>query len=170
MERLELATRYRPIHISLLLVCVAPPHRLGNDLYAWERQECGPEARSYLTGLLRSVGVDMAGKSPAEQLADFQRRGAYLARLVECAVEAPADASLAAAYGSVLVKRIRYSYKPRHIALLDPMPAGLVEILREAGLGDRLVGRGEVVCVPGPDDLRAIARLRALFASCDLDH
>jgi hypothetical protein len=170
MDRLQLATRYRPIHISLLLVCAAAPHRAADDLYAWEQQGASAEASEYLAGLLQSVGVD-AGRSPAEQLTEFQRRGAYLARLVECPIEGDADFDrLAAVYGPVLVKRILHSYKPRHIALLDPVAPGLADTLRAAGLGNRLVADGEPIRIPGANDPRAIARVRALIASCDTDH
>ncbi len=170
MERLQLATRYRPIHISLLLVCAAAPRRAADDLYAWEQQGASAEASEYLAGLLQSVGVD-AARGPAEQLTEFQRRGAYLARLVECPIEAGANFErVAAEYGPVLVKRILHSYKPRHIALLDPVARGLADTLRAAGLGDRLVADGQPIRIPGANDPRAIARVRALIASCDTDH
>lgn len=170
MERLQLATRYRPIHISLLLVCAAAPARAGDDLYAWEQQGASAEASEYLAGLLQSVGVD-AGKGPAEQLTEFQRRGAYLARLVECPIEGSDSFDrLAAEYGPVLVKRILHSYKPRHIALLDPVARGLADTLRAGGLGNRLVADGQPIRIPGANDPRAMARVRAVIASCDTDH
>lgn len=161
MARLELATRYRPVHIGLLLVCAAPPASPADDLYAWELQQAGAEAREYLEGLLQVVGVSRE-KSPAEQLAEFQHLGAYLARLVECPLPQAASLEpLAAQYGPTLVKRITFSYKPRQVALLSPVPPGLPEILRGAGFGDQLAASGRGIDVPAPDDAAAIARVRA---------
>src|ERR1700689_1589966 len=85
MARLELATRYRPVHIGLLLVCTAPPALAGDDLYAWEQQAASPDARLYLQCLFRILGVQDA--QPGAQLAELQRHGIYLARLIECALE-----------------------------------------------------------------------------------
>jgi hypothetical protein len=161
MARLELATRFRPVHISLLLVCSAPPALPGDDLYAWDQQAAGEDASRYLRSLFQVVGAG-ATKDPAAQLAEIQRRGIYLARLVECPLEK--DASLNALgmqYGPVLVKRIAYSYKPRQIALLAPVAPNLIDLLRAAGLDDRLVSGGQGIRLPAPEDEDAIARVRA---------
>lgn len=172
IERLQLGTRYRPIHISLLLVCTAPEPEPGDDFYAWERQAAGAGARAYITALLQCAGVEMSdNKSPADQLNEFQRRGVYLARLVECPLQGGDDAEeLASRYGPVFLKRVQYSYKPRHIALLEPAAPGLAEQLRAAGFGERLVADGQAIRIPGGNDARTVARVRALFASCDAGH
>jgi hypothetical protein len=161
MARLELATRYRPVHIGLLLVCAAPPARLEDDLYAWEQQRASGQAAQYLKGLLAVAGVN-AAQPPAAQLAELQRRGVYLARLVECPLAQSASLdSLAVKFGPVLVKRIEFSYKPKHIALLDPAAAGLAQTLNSAGLKEMLFDGGKPIAVPSPDHAASISRVRA---------
>jgi hypothetical protein len=68
---------------------------------------------------------------------------------------------LAAKFGSVLVKRINFSYKPRQIALLSPVANGLAEILTSAGFGDRLVASGKGIEIPVVTDSAAVASVRA---------
>lgn len=76
-----------------------------------------------------------------------------------------ATEALAAKRGPVLLKRIEFSYKPKHIGLLDPVAPGLAEILRGAGLGEKLVNGGRGIEVPSPDDAAAVARVRALLGT-----
>ena len=163
LARLELATRYRPVHISTLLVCAAAPPRIEDDLYSWERQSASPESREYLQSLLAAAGVS-SDKSPAEQLAEFQHLGFYLSRLVECPLattEPPAD--LAQRYGSTLIKRIQLSYKPRRIAILDPVPQGLSELLTTAGLADALINSGKGIAIPATRDSQVLSAVRAIL-------
>jgi hypothetical protein len=165
MARLELATRYRPVHIGLLLVCTAPPASPADDLYAWEQQQASGDATAYIQGLLQIVGVPLS-LAPSAQLADLQRRGVYLARLVECPLEQDsALENLAERYSPVLVKRMTYSYKPRQIALLVPVAPGLAELLRTAGFGDLLIQGGQGIEVPSISDVAAITQIRALLSA-----
>jgi hypothetical protein len=163
LARLELASRYRPIHIGLLLICTAPPEAMDDDLYAWERQNAGVEARKYIEGLFLSVGIGTE-RTPAERLAEFQRRGIYLARLVECPL--PSDAHneniLRMATGT-MVKRITQSYKPARIGLLAPVPTGLCETLRAAGLEEKLIAGGQGIEVPSPGDEAGMGRVRKIL-------
>jgi hypothetical protein len=162
LARLELATRYRPIHISLLLVCAAQPENPSDDLYAWEQRSAGPGARKFVEGLLQTFAINLQIPPPG-QLAELQHQGIYLARLVECPLSPELQLNpLAREFGPVLVKRIAYSYKPRRIALLEPVASGLPEILRTAGFGDRLISQGQGIEFPAPDDSAAIARLRSI--------
>jgi hypothetical protein len=146
-----------------LLVCTAPPASPGDDLYAWEQQAASPDASRYLKSLFQIVGSG-AIQNPAAQLADFQRRGIYLARLIECPVGNDAHVeTIGMHYGPVLVKRIAYSYKPRQIALLAPIASQLVDLLCAAGLGDRLISGGQPIRLPSSGDASGIARIRALL-------
>lgn len=164
MARLELATRFRPVHIGLLLVTTAPPAPPNDNLYAWEQQAASPHAAQFLRALIQVLGTDSA-LAPTAQLADLQRRGIYLARLVECPLEPGiSQEKLAARYGPVLVKRITYSYKPRQIVLLAPVAPGLTDLLRAAGLGEKLIQAGEGIAVPLPDDTASVASLRTSLA------
>jgi hypothetical protein len=163
LERLELATRYRPVHVGLLLICTAPPAAIGDDLYAWEQQKAAPDAKKYLEGLLQSVGIGPE-KTPVERLAEFQRRGIYLARLVECQIAPGKDlkANIATLAG-VMVKRITQSYKPARIGLLAPVAPGLAEALKVAGLNEKLIAGGDGIEIPSPGDKAGIARTRKML-------
>lgn len=164
MARLELATRHRPFHIGLLLICTAPPTNPADDLYAWEQQSASEESRAYIKSLFASVGVTLE-KSSAEQLLDLQRRGVYLARLVECSLpENESTATLAAKYGPTLIKRITYSYKPRQIALLSPVADGLADLLFAAGFTDKLAANGQGIEIPALNDTSTLAKVRATLS------
>jgi hypothetical protein len=163
LARLELASRYRPIHIGLLLICISPPPAINDDLYAWERQESSAEAREYLEGLFLLVGIGTE-KSPSERIAEFQRRGIYLARLVECPLPtgAPLEIISAKAARTMLI-RVTQSYKPARIALLAPVAPGLAEALRAAGLGEKLIAGGQGIEIPSRSDKEGIANVRKIL-------
>jgi hypothetical protein len=161
MARLEEATRHRPFHIGLLLVCTAPPNNPADDIYAWEQQSASPESNAFIQSLFACVGV-AAEKNPIQQLADLQRHGVYIARLIECPLPENAPTKdLATKYGPTLVKRVNFSYKPRQIALLSPAATGLADLLIAAGFSDKLVSNGQGIEIPSPNDARAVAKVRA---------
>jgi hypothetical protein len=163
--RLERSTRYRPIHISLLLMCTAPPMRAEDDLYALEMDTGSAESRAYLGGLLACLGIDSAAHpSSAAKLAELQRRGIYLARIVECPPPpSVSDSEIVARYGKTLLTRIAHSYKPKRIALLEPVAPGLAELLLKATPDIRLVDNGKGIEIPALSDARSVARLRAVL-------
>ncbi len=101
MERLELVTRFRPIHIHLLFVAFDPMPRLEDDFYR------PPESRDFFDSFLSALNIspDAEPRGPrlgtteisprAESsgrdagpamLLEFQRRGYYLTYLSECPV------------------------------------------------------------------------------------
>jgi hypothetical protein len=161
MARLEEATRHRPFHIGLLLIRTAPPANSADDIYAWEQQTASPEAHAYIQSLFGCVGI-APEKNPTQQLADLQRHGVYVARLVECPLpENTPTNNLAEKYGPTLIKRINFSYKPRQIALLSPVAPGLSDLLIKSGFSDKLVSNGQGIEIPAPNDAPAIAKVRA---------
>ncbi len=165
LARLELATRYRPVHIALLLICTAPPAAMDDDLYAWDRQQAGTDAAQYIEGLFLLAGIGPE-KTPADGLAEFQRRGIYLARLVECPLTAggESESTLLKAAGSI-VTRITQSYKPARIGLLAPVAPGLAEALRAAGLGEILITGGKGIEIPSARDKEGIAKDRGILVA-----
>lgn len=150
VERLQRATRWRPIHISLLLICTAPPERPEDDFYATDLGEPSPGSRAYLQGVFKYLGLPSDDSvSREEQLGELQRSGTYIARLVECPL-AP-DASLeglAARYGPDLLKRIEFSYKPKKIGLLDPVAPGLAERLLRSKFAAFVSDNGRPITIP----------------------
>jgi hypothetical protein len=145
-ERLELATRYRPIHIHLVFLALAPMPRLEDDFYR------PPESRDFFDPFLSALDIlPEAGKLGREangreadlsRLLEFQKRGYYLTYLSECPLMAQEDADVAreciSRLASTLIKRIRFNYKLRHIALLGANLAPLIEILQQAGISSLL--------------------------------
>lgn len=142
LARLELATRFRPIHIDTLFVALQPMPRLEDDFYR------PPDARNFFDAFLSALDVLPEARTPGREgngrdadisrLLEFQRKGYYLAYLSECPLPAQEDADMARAsiarLAPTLIKRIRFNYKPKHIALLGTQLDPLIEIFREAGM------------------------------------
>ena len=141
LRRLELSTRFRPIHIGVLFVAFAPLPRPEDDFYG------PPESKDFLDPFLDALaisarpgesgpGADAAGVASA-RLVEFQRKGFYLAYLSECpiiAMEEPVATTISR-LAPTLVRRILLNYKPKQIIVLGQELAPLVEVLRGAGIG-----------------------------------
>jgi|SRR5580692_7216821 hypothetical protein len=143
IRRLELATRFRPIHIGILFVATAPASRPEDDFYS------PPASKQFFDPFMEALEIS-AGKatlqtSPqapgVESLVEFQRRGHFLAYLSECPLPADGQASpeTIARLAPNLLRRIRFNYKPKYVALLGQELAPLVEVLRNAGIGPSLI-------------------------------
>jgi hypothetical protein len=109
--RLELATRYRPVHIHTLLIGAAPPERDEEYLY-----------------------------SSAKESEEMQKAGLYLAYATECPLAKGADVHevVKRAVPTVL-KRVRLSYKPQSIVLFGAPTAELIGPIQAAGLAEKLL-------------------------------
>ncbi len=143
IERLELATRFRPIHISVLLIDAAPPVRFEDYFYRAtnDRPERSPVSREYFDALVKCAGATPGPQvSEDAALAEFQRHGFFLIGAVECAMEShgdPAKALERAAPG--LLRRVNVSYKPKSVAFLSPQTQALIPIFQANGWGARLI-------------------------------
>jgi len=144
LRRLELSTRFRPVHIGVLFVALAPTVRPEDDFYG--PAESKELADPFLDALEIHSSAEKAGSeldahaAGTARLAEFQRRGYYLAYLSECPLpdrNEPA-ASLVARLGPTLIRRIRFNYKPKHIAPIGQELFPLVDMLRVAGIGPLL--------------------------------
>jgi hypothetical protein len=164
MERLQLVTRFRPIHINVLFVALEPRPRPEDDFYR------RPQSRDFFDAFLSALNISAeAGKPNLEsngsegdtaKLLEFQRRGYYLTYLSECPVTPPLPANPSrerplfgasqendestarkciSRLAPTLVKRIRFNYKPKHVALLGSNMAPLIEVFEHAGIGPLLV-------------------------------
>jgi hypothetical protein len=123
MERLEMVTRFRPIHVHVLFVALAPPPRLEDEFYR------PPESRGFFDSFLSALNIstDAEGRGSRLETAEmrpgtesngrddgpallleFQKRGYYLTYLSECPVTTEHSASLHAATQS----RDRAQLKP----------------------------------------------------------
>jgi hypothetical protein len=165
--RLELATRYRPIHVSVLFVVAAPFAPPEDDFYA------PPESRQFFDSFMEAVDILASGNTPsaeakqhddAARLAEFQRRGYYLSYLSECPA-AGEDASANVAIprlGPTLARRIRFNYKPRQSVILGSELSPLREVLERAGLPAASIS---ILEIPKPGDFAQAAQFRSAFSN-----
>ena len=173
IERLELATRFRPIHIGVLFLSDAPPASLADYFYRPDELP-GREGRARLLfeELLAAVGVvphaqeSSAQKDEESRLALFQSAGFFLADCVECPLEESAGtldpADLARRFGPTVVNRVLYSYRPRNVVLLSRITRGMIPIFEQDGLGERLLlHEGGPFELPAPGDREAQERFRS---------
>ena len=134
LQRLEWTTRYRPVHIQVLLLGGIAPEADAAFLYSPEGNYQGEAAN-----LLDALRIASAGKSTDAMLTEFQKRGLLLTHVLECPLEpgvSPADAHL------LLEKqlpsataRIRRSLKPKRLVLFSAELATLAGKFTEAALG-----------------------------------
>jgi hypothetical protein len=117
-RRLEWATRYRPLHISTLILCAMAPERDAEFIYSNSAAFHGPAA-----ALFRVAGITTAGKSAETLHHEIQRTGIFAAYVLDC----PQPLSSAGALGGLLasrlpftLKRIRTSLKPKRVLLASP--------------------------------------------------
>jgi hypothetical protein len=134
LQRLEWATRFRPIHIQALLLTAAAPEADSDFLYSPDSAFTGQAGV-----LLSALGISTKGKPSEEVLADFQKRGFVLAHVLECPVEpstGPDDArALLEHHLPQALIRIRRSLKPKRALVVSPALKPFVAQLSESALG-----------------------------------
>jgi hypothetical protein len=143
IERLELATRFRPIHISVLLIDAAPPARFEDYFYraASDRSERSPASRAYFDGLVKCAGaIPGPGTTEEVALAEFQRCGFFLIGTVECALGGDAEPERAIERAApAILRRVKVSYKPKSVAFLSPHTETLIRMFQANDWADRLI-------------------------------
>jgi hypothetical protein len=141
LRRLELSTRFRPVHVGVLFVALAPPVRPEDDFYgpAESKDFADPflEALDIQSSTDRTTPESNVQAITSARLAEFQRRGFYLAYLSECPLPESIEAAVStiARLGPTLIRRIRFNYKPKRVAPLGQELSPLVDMLRVAGIG-----------------------------------
>jgi hypothetical protein len=143
IERLEMATRFRPIHIQVLLLGDAPPIRIEDYFYRPLRDGESPSvgAKNFFIEMLKaaSIAPDAAANQEAA-LMEFQRRGFYLADAIECPIATPEGLSVRVTdASSTVLKRIEFSYRPKHVVPIGAAVKSLIPLLQRSSVGDRLV-------------------------------
>ena len=143
IERLELATRFRPIHIQVLLIDAAPPARPEDYFYAVtkDRSIRSMDSRAYFDELMKCAGFTADAAIQEESaLAEFQRRGLFLASAIECPIREATELEAAVRkVASTVLLRLKSSYKPKYVALLSKPGRELIGPLSEGGWKDRLI-------------------------------
>jgi hypothetical protein len=159
LERLELTTRYRPVHVASLLLAAVSPKDEPDFLYAGKF--AGEAAR-----VLECVGIGTNGKTAEGVLAEFQRAGYFLAHALECPLDAAeaSDAGRAAllrARAAAVAARIRRSLRPKRAVLISEQLAPLLAELSSSELGCPVVlDNGKPFAIEGLEQSGSLARLR----------
>jgi hypothetical protein len=142
IERLEMSTRFRPIHVRVLLMDAAPPAHRGDFFYD---PTAGPDARSvagkaYFDELAELAGAPHgSGAQAGATLAEFQRRGFFLTWAVECPVAAEELNAAVRRLAPTVLRRVQTSYRPKHLALISEATRELIEPFQAGVWGDRLI-------------------------------
>ena len=168
IERLEQATRFRPIHINVLFVALEPMPHLRNLvdslLSALNHSDFSGSDGAGPTKAVPESSVHLASSGPKPQdelggteettakLLEFQKRGYYLSFLSECPITVRNSASherretdesvmreCISRLAPTLIKRIRFNYKPKHVALVGGSLRPLIEVFEDAGIGPLLL-------------------------------
>jgi hypothetical protein len=162
LQRLEWTTRFRPVHISLLLLSAFPPQNDSDFLYAAPKIFQGEAAY-----LLEALDVPYLGKAADALLSDFQRRGFLLVHTLDCPPNPEANNAakiqiLLEARLAALFTRVRRSLKPKRTVLISELLEPLVGRFSESNLGCPVVlDNGKPFSLQGPDSQGAISRLRS---------
>lgn len=168
LQRLEWATRYRPIHLHTLILGATSPLAPADFLYSPEETHSGEAAH-----LFAAAGISTPGK-PADAIqAEFQRRGSYLTHVLECPLDVTSGGAdflnnVLVARLPMLFKRIRRSLKPKRLALISGSLTPFIERFASTQLGCDLVlddGRAFALDHSDPPEVTlAIARFQSVLA------
>jgi hypothetical protein len=172
VRRLELSTRFRPIHIGILFVALAPPVRPEDDFYA------PAQSKEFFDPFLNALEIPAAAEGIAPgaganaadtaRLMEFQHRGHYLAYVSECPLPEnyePASTTIAR-LGPTLIRRIRFNYRPKYVAPLGKEMLPLVEMLRGGEPGNiQTLDQGLVLPTPGTGSREWAALFQRAVAS-----
>src|SRR3979490_684268 len=134
LQRLEWATRYRPIHLHTLLLGAISPQPPAEFLYSPEEAHSGEAAN-----LVAAAGISAPGKSADVIQSEFQRRGIYLTHVLECPLDVPSRGAdflnnTLIARLPTLFTRIRRSLKPKRLAFISGSLTPLIERFAAAQL------------------------------------
>jgi hypothetical protein len=142
-ERLDLAARFRPATIKVLILDATPPVRTEDYFYlaAKDRSTRSVAGRMYFDELAKCMGTSRGAETDeAVTLGEFRSRGFALGYAVECPLENPGELHHALRrLAPTVVKRVQYSLQPTYVV---PVSKGTKELIRLFGLvgwGDRLV-------------------------------
>lgn len=135
LKRLELATRFRPIHMQTVYLGAAPGAEESTFLYVKE----GGNFLGESAVALECAGIEGAGKTREAVLVEFQRSGSFLTHVLECPFENSANSDtrqeLLRARLPRLLVRLKRSLRPKRVVLLSAELNGFAGRLRET-VGD----------------------------------
>ncbi len=142
-ERLELASRFRPGRIKVLLLDGAPPSRAEDYFYraAPNRADRALGARRYFDELMNCASIPFSADSKETTLlSEFQRKGFFLTYAVECPFEEQDDPKAALRrLAPTVLKRVQSVYDPAYVVPISQPTTELIRLFGMIGWGDRLV-------------------------------
>ena len=156
LRRLELTTRYRPIHVQAVFLGAQSPQRMEEFLYGAEAEFGGEGAK-----LLSALEIEHVGRAVETVLAEFQRKGFLLTHVMECEADDSGSADALKKKLPSVLKRLRTSLRSKRVVIFSQAMAPLVSELRNAQFGGELVLDGNA-----PFDLEnseSVMRLRSML-------
>jgi len=166
LQRLEWATRYRPVHIHTLFLCAASQPGEKDFLYSPQCEFRGEAGRVF-----SAAGISLAGKEPEAAHAEFQRGGFFLTHVLECPFEGASGhgdglAALLARRLAAVATRIRRSLKPKRVVLLSRALEPVLEQILALQLGCAVVlDGGKPFDLEQTEGKNAAQRLREALAA-----
>jgi hypothetical protein len=165
LQRLEWATRYRPVHIQTLLLGGVSPVDEREFLYSPKG-----EFRGEAASVFSAAGVTLASKEPDAVHAEFQRGGFFLTHVLECPFESASGQAdrltpLLAQRLSSVATRVRRSLKPKRVVLITRAFEPLLENFLSLQLGcPVMLDGGRPFDLEDSDVEKAALRLREALA------
>jgi hypothetical protein len=170
LRRLEWTTRYRPVHISTLVLGAFSPQEEKDFLYA-----PGGEFHGEAAHLLDALGISKVGKAADAVHAEFQRAGFFLTHVLECSLDSDAGQRTEAAVLleqrlQPVARRIRRSLKPKRVVLISQALGPILEKIQALELGCPVVlDDGKVFEFDGPAPGNSVSRLREALVGRAVD-
>ena len=131
LRRLELTTRYRPIHIQTVFLSAQSPAEESAFLYGATEKFTGEAA-----ALLNALRIEFVGRDAEAVLSEFQRKGFMLTHVLECVRDEPGGATpQTEAFRKRLpavIRKIRGSLKPKRVVVLSKELQPVVKELKAA--------------------------------------
>lgn len=149
LQRLEWATRFRPVHIQALLLGGIAPQHDDEFLYAPESNFQGEACI-----ILHAVQISSEGKSRDIVLSEFQKMGLMLTHVLECPLEDGVSLEQSRALLEkqlpAIIARIRRSLKPKRVLLLSADLQQIAGKLLQADLGCPVLPASQGTFLPSP--------------------
>ena len=155
LRRLELTTRYRPIHIQAVFLGAQSPVRDEEFLYG-----AGGQLKGEAAELLRALNIEATGRPAETVLLDFQKKGCFLTHVLECPAGqgSVSTDSLKKKLPSVL-KKLRTSLRPKRVVIFSAGIAPLISDLKLAQIGAEFLLDGDAPF--NLSDPNSVMRLRS---------
>jgi hypothetical protein len=142
-ERIELALRYRPTQIKVLILDGAPAPHLQDTFYQSTRDRSvrSVASRVYFDELVKASGGTVSPNMNEDSaLVDFRKKGFFLAHAIECPAATEGElAGTMRRFAPTVMKRVQYTLQPNYIVPIGVATAELIRLFGMIGWGDRLV-------------------------------